>query len=330
MTSEITKKIFKNIHQIGIVTKNINQTIRAYCDYGIGPWNLWDFGPEMVEDMRVKGKRVDYRMTVATCKKFNVDFEIIEPKDDISIYYDFLIERGEGIQHFNYDSLDYESTLGFFKSKGLKITQFGNLLGKHRYVYFDTEKDTGHVIETSGNLPGLKRRKPNEIFSIGKGESGIGIKNIKQIGILVDDISKKIQKLSDVYKIGPWKIYDIKSEEINFTGKSTGSPFKLKVAVCVLQGVELILLQPVDTESIIPSFLKKRQKGPFLVSFEIDDYEKSLKFADQRGLEIIGDGEWSGRRFSILDSFKDLKFIACIISSYTKNKNQEPDGIYPE
>ena len=186
---------------------------RYIDDYNIGPWNMWEFGPEMVEDMSVYGKRTDYRMLVATCKTLNIDFEIIEPLDDKSIYYDFLTLYGEGIQHINYDVIDYDKTLEYFKDNNIDVTQFGNLVGKHRYIYFDTEQDTGHVIETSGNLPGLKRKEPLETFSsrekTGTDKPNLSFNSISQIGVLVQDIDRAAKTLNDKYMIGPWDFSSI-------------------------------------------------------------------------------------------------------------------------
>jgi hypothetical protein len=40
----------------------------------------------MVEDMEVRGKEINYSMMVVTCKSANMDWEIIEPLDQKTIY----------------------------------------------------------------------------------------------------------------------------------------------------------------------------------------------------------------------------------------------------
>ena len=165
MSNLNTEKLFKNIHQVGIVTRNARKTINRYIeDYNIGPWNMWEFGPEMVEDMSVHGKRTDYRMLVATCKTLNVDFEIIEPLDDKSIYYEFLTLHGEGIQHLNYDVINYDKTLKYFKDNNIGVTQFGNLVGKHRYILLILSRIqaiSSRLQEIFRVLKGGNRRRPS-------------------------------------------------------------------------------------------------------------------------------------------------------------------------
>lgn len=315
--------IFKNVHQIGIVTHDARATICNYINkYGIGPWNLWEFGPEIVEDMQVNGKRADYRMIVATCKSMNVDFEIIEPLDSVSIYHDFLSVNGEGIHHINYDVADYEIAVSFFKKKDIAVTQFGNLLGKHRYIYFDTERDAGHIIETSGDLPGLKRKEPQEVLQAKGGNHIPDYKKILQIGILVKDVNDTAQKLNDIYNIGPWNVHDFTFKEMQDMGIIISeTDFCYRIATCMIKDVELVLLQPLETTCIFKEVINQNYSGACFISFEVCDYEKSLKIARDTGVEITRSGKWHGKKFSFLDTRRDLKFTTCIIKDTGRLKN---------
>jgi len=153
--------IFSGIHQIGIISANIRKTIEDFTkNYGIGPWNVWKFDSNMVEDMQVGGKRINYSVMVATCKSQNVDWEIIQPLDKKTIFYQFYKKYGEGLQHVNYIASDYNKAIEYLSKKGVKVIQYGNLVGKHIYIFFDTVDDAKHVMETSTNLPGFKRRPP--------------------------------------------------------------------------------------------------------------------------------------------------------------------------
>lgn len=330
----IKEKIFKNIHQIGIVTHNARKTIRRYFEnYGIGPWNLWEFGPEIVENMQVRGKRVDYRMVVATCKKMNIDFEIIEPLDYKSIYYSFLNMYGEGIQHINYDVFDYDQALNVLKNRGVVVSQFGNLVGKHRYIYFDTERDADHIIEISGDLPGFKRRAPEEIYpgkEIEIKDNNPVLKKVLQVGIVVLNLIKTVQNLNDKYNIGPWKFYRFNPKEVEdmrFMGKKVS--YYYKMAVCNLEDVELALVQPEDNISIFSTFIKKINQGPCFVSFEVDNLCNILELVNDRGINVTQSGIWHGRKFSFINSEADLKFSSCIYESNPGFEKPNPYRIYP-
>jgi hypothetical protein len=256
-------------------------------------------------------------MLVATCKTFNIDFEIIEPLDNRSIYYDFLTRYGEGIQHINYDVTDFDRTMEYFKDINVPVTQFGNLVGKHRYIYFDTEEDTGHVIETSGNLPGFKRREPLETFptreKIMVKRDSLSFKGISQIGVVVQDIDRAVKALKEKYMMGPWDFSGIDNKtagDMNVHGRD--ADFSFKMAVCQLEDVELVLVKPEDNVSIFSDFSRSKRQGPFFITFKVDDFQKTLEMAGSMGISEIQHFSLEDTESSFLDTRADLGFVTCI------------------
>ena len=284
--------------------------------------------------MQVNGKRTDYRMIVATCKKMNIDFEIIEPLDEKSIYSHFLKVYGEGIQHLNYDVYRYEEAVETLGKRGVGISLYGNLFGKHRYIYFDTACDGGHIIETSGNLPGFIRRPPMEVYGTeenGNQDPGATFTRVAQIGIVVSDIGRVSKSLHDRYAIGPWKFYRFDPSEVSgmeLMGEKAGHFFT--AAICILEDVELVLVQPEDDLSIFSKFLKNTGQGPFFVGFEVDNADKILEVARNKNMVITQSGNWYGRKYSFINSENDLKFSACILEKAKDFEKPEPYKVYPE
>ena len=96
------KPIFKGITQIGLVVKSVEATAqRCWEELGIGPWTFYTFDPakqdSKVEDMVIRGKRVDHAMGMGHAMVGDIDWEIIEPLDDKSLYAEHLKQHGEGI-----------------------------------------------------------------------------------------------------------------------------------------------------------------------------------------------------------------------------------------
>lgn len=148
------KPVLNKITQIGLVVRNVDEVIRTYTViYGMGPWIIYNFGPETVCDMTVDGKRMDYRMRLAIYTDGNMEIELIEPLDDLSIYSDFLKTRGEGLHHIGYRVDDYEKAMEFFTNRGVKACQTGNWYGKGLYVYLDSERDLKHLAEIDKTDP---------------------------------------------------------------------------------------------------------------------------------------------------------------------------------
>ena len=69
--------------------------MRRYVDdYGIGPWQVYTSAAGKAEDFREYGQPVarSWRLAVATVG--DVQWELIEPLDDESVYARFLAEKG--------------------------------------------------------------------------------------------------------------------------------------------------------------------------------------------------------------------------------------------
>ena len=91
--------VFKQLGQISMVVEDVMETAKIWNDeYGIGPWGFLHFTEENMTSMSVHGKNVPYAMDIALCNMYpNIEIELIAPKDDRSIYAEFLREHGPGI-----------------------------------------------------------------------------------------------------------------------------------------------------------------------------------------------------------------------------------------
>ena len=142
-----------------MVVKNLDETVKKYADeYGIGPWKIREFNPETVEDLIIRDKREDYAHRIALCFIGNVQWELIQPKDDKSIYAEFLRTFGEGLHHIQFRVENYEEAMKFFRSKGHKILQGGRWHGL-TYTYLTTEKDLKFIAEIIDEPVGFDRER---------------------------------------------------------------------------------------------------------------------------------------------------------------------------
>jgi Glyoxalase/Bleomycin resistance protein/Dioxygenase superfamily len=86
----IREPVFNETLQLGIVVRDLEATIRRYVDdYGIGPWEVYEFDAGKAEDFREYGQPVErsWRLAVATFGQ--VQWELIEPLDEESVYARF-------------------------------------------------------------------------------------------------------------------------------------------------------------------------------------------------------------------------------------------------
>src|SRR3954462_5496784 len=91
---------FTETMQLGIVVRNLDATMRRYADdYGIGPWDVHEFTDRDAKDFREYGEPVERAWRLATTMVGQVQWELIQPLDDKSVYARFLAEKGEGVHH---------------------------------------------------------------------------------------------------------------------------------------------------------------------------------------------------------------------------------------
>ncbi len=141
------KPIFTDVLQVAVVVKNLDESMKKYWEVcGVGPWTVYDFNPTTVSDMIIDDKREDYAMRLAVCSVGKVQWELIEPLDDKSIYSDFLKRHGEGLHHVAFGVENYDQAVAHFRGKGIGVRQGGTWHGL-TYTYFDTQDSIATIAE---------------------------------------------------------------------------------------------------------------------------------------------------------------------------------------
>src|SRR3984885_11707705 len=88
------------ITQIAVVVRDMEAALKSYTEtMGWGPWSVFDYGPPLLHDTRVRGEAVEYRMIGAETSVDGLGFELIQPVSGPSIYQKFLHTRGGGVGH---------------------------------------------------------------------------------------------------------------------------------------------------------------------------------------------------------------------------------------
>ena len=136
--------------QICIVSRDIHRTMEGMVKLGIGPWRLYEFGPDTVSDQTYMGQPARYKMKLALAFSGTMMWEIIEPVDGPSIYHEFLRDHGEGIHHVGMgcNNIPYAERVATYKARGLQLIQSGTWMGRVPYAYFGSEG----LISTTGEI----------------------------------------------------------------------------------------------------------------------------------------------------------------------------------
>ena len=157
------KPAFTDTMQIGIVVPDLDAAIKQFeNEYGIGPWQVHQFAPGEVKQWREHGRIVEggakTRFAAAVVGK--VQWELIEPLDDTSIFARFLVEKGGGVHHIAVAATNYDELLAAEAKRGNNLAMECELGGQFegiKVAYLGTERDLGVILEVFNGIPSGER-----------------------------------------------------------------------------------------------------------------------------------------------------------------------------
>lgn len=136
--------LFTNVTQVGVVVKDVDETIRQYekifgkdafvVAEGEGTARLADGS-----DATVKGK-------LAFLQLGPVQIELIQILDGETCHVEFLKESGEGIHHIATEVRNLDEEIEKFRARGIEVLQRG--VGMRNWAYMDTKPLILELIET--------------------------------------------------------------------------------------------------------------------------------------------------------------------------------------
>lgn len=155
-----------DICQIAEVVTDLDKAMKhLYEDFGIGPWDIYEYGPTTVRNSMYRGKPNTQRYALAVCWVGPIQYELMQPLDGYSIYNEFLEETGgkSGLQHFKIYYKDCKAKIKELEAKGYEVIQSGEI-GDDEFYYLSTKDKIGAVLEigNAGSIPAPLRRYPEK------------------------------------------------------------------------------------------------------------------------------------------------------------------------
>jgi methylmalonyl-CoA/ethylmalonyl-CoA epimerase len=153
---------FTETMQIGIVVRDLDAAIRRYeDDYGIGPWVVYQIEPDDVKAWRENGRPAQPSTRAAAAMVGRVQWELIQPLDDKSIFAQFLAEKGEGVHHIAVATASFDEVLAAEAGRGNELVLMAELGAKYsgvKVAYLGTQRDLGVTLEVFSGLPDGEQR----------------------------------------------------------------------------------------------------------------------------------------------------------------------------
>ncbi|HEY7381554.1 MAG TPA: VOC family protein [Gaiella sp.] len=146
-----------------MVVRDLDAAVRTYVhEYGIGPWEIYEFNPDTVADMQEDGQPVARSWRLALTRVGQVQWELIQPLDEESIYGRFLAEKGEGVHHVGVGVQSFEGAIETLADKGHGVA-FGGEYNGVTFAYLPTDRDLGVITEIFDAPPGLEQT-PDAVY----------------------------------------------------------------------------------------------------------------------------------------------------------------------
>lgn len=160
---------FKRLMQIGIIVRNVDEAVKNYEEFGMGPWDRTTLRNDVppFEDIKFNGKEIPEKgiiMKTATLACFGTEIELIEPVAD-TVYKEWLIKHGPGVHHIAFDTKTENSELlNKCKEKTgrdpwIKGTGIGGLMD---FSYIDLREELGLIVECYAKMVPGKQALPYE------------------------------------------------------------------------------------------------------------------------------------------------------------------------
>lgn len=126
-----------SIDQVAVVVRDLDGAMERYwTELGIGPWDVYTYGPHRMHTMTFRGRDQPYVMRLALAFVGPTMYE--------------LIEHVEGLHHLGYYVDDIDAAIAAMAERGYALLQSGRGFGADgdgAYAYFDTEADHGCILE---------------------------------------------------------------------------------------------------------------------------------------------------------------------------------------
>jgi hypothetical protein len=157
--------VFTETKQIALVVRDLEATMRTYVhEYGIGPWEIYEFNPGTVSEMEKDGEPAEHAFRLAVTMVGSVQWELIQPLDDRSIYAEHLAIKGEGLHHVAVAGpAGYGGTLETLQASGRRVLQGGHYNGV-TFAYLATGEDLGVITEIYDWPQDLPPQKPDAVY----------------------------------------------------------------------------------------------------------------------------------------------------------------------
>jgi len=132
-------------------------------------------------------------------------------------------------------------------------------------------------------------------------------RRIFQVGIVVPDLEASLEAWTDLYKVGPWTIYEHSDEYLSDIGRRDeicAEKFKFRCALAMVGDLQIELIQPVYGMPVYQEFIRRTGGGVHHLKEKLDGaaLEERLSELGRRGCATVFSGNFYGSIFAYADT----------------------------
>lgn len=155
---------FTDITEVVMVVEDLDASVKQQWEqFGIGPWDIWTLDENTVTDQVVKGQAQGYAIRIAYAKIGNVHWELIQPLDTKSTYYEMLKTQGEGVHNIVFATTDYDATVAAMQGCGIGSHIGGTWFGT-RFMNFASRPALPVIAEIYDTAEGASFPPPEATY----------------------------------------------------------------------------------------------------------------------------------------------------------------------
>ena len=140
------KLTFTHLVHIGVVVRDMNQTIDRLNALGLGPFKPRILPSDAQEKYRGKPFIPSQRVAIQTAQIGSKELELIQPIAGESPHREFLDQKGEGIQHLGFIVDNLEEDINHLTAEGSSILLTSQFKGGGGVAYLDLDA-AGLIVE---------------------------------------------------------------------------------------------------------------------------------------------------------------------------------------
>lgn len=118
---------------------------------------------------------------------------------------------------------------------------------------------------------------------------------VAQVGIIVEDLDRAVERYWRVFGVGPWHIYTYGPplvKEMTYRGEPVA--YRMRLALSNIDSLRIELIEPLEGPTIYAEFVEAHGYGVHHFGILVEDMAAALEEARAHGLEMIQDGAGFG------------------------------------